>query len=197
MNVTQQLSPRFETRLAGSDAEEERRVSFSSFEGVSAGLKGCIWHSRFSRKRILTNNRPMLSSNHSTRCCNPAIVASASLLVPIPAQISVSPPPMVLGATPQSSAYEGFEWLEIACVRLERVEGVGRGVDGEEWVWKLGGGEEGIEDACWEEATELGIAELKFWFEDRISRGFEAIWRMVIVMVSIAREQDNAYARWH
>jgi hypothetical protein len=48
-----------------------------------------------------TSNRPMLSSNHSILCFRPAIVASASLLVPI--VISVSPP-TVLGATPQSSA---------------------------------------------------------------------------------------------
>lgn len=45
--------------------------------------------------------------------------------------------------------------------------GIGRGVPGEEWVWKDGGGEEGtdgarIDGVCTEEAeeTELGSAVL-------------------------------------
>jgi len=77
---------------------------------------------------------PMVSSSHSILCLKPAI-AKASLLVP-PIPISVSGPPIVLGATSHSSAYPLWRVL---------VLGVGRGVPGEEWEWKLGGGEEGIE----------------------------------------------------
>lgn len=47
------------------------------------------------------------------------------------------------------------------------VLGVGRGVPGEEWVWKLGGGELGIDGAIiegvWiEEATEGAAEEIEF-----------------------------------
>ncbi len=89
----------------------------------------------------LTSKRPMLSSSHSTLCFNPAIVASASLLVP-PA--SVSSPVTVLGATPHSSAAK----LRCDCggaIDGAVVDGVGRGVPGELCVWKEGGGESGID----------------------------------------------------
>lgn len=105
------------------------------------------------RRGELTSNLPILSSNHSTLCFRLAIVAKASLLVLI-----VSPP-TVLGATPHNSAYC---WDAVADV----VAGVGRGVPGDECVWKDGGGEfgtetiEGARPPCEDDATELGIAVL-------------------------------------
>lgn len=109
-----------------------------------------------------TRSFPIDSSNHSILCFKLAIVANASLLVPPtpipnpipePIPISVSPPPIVLGATPHNSAYP----LARVCVL-----GVGRGVPGElggECEWKLGGGEEGMEGVRIEGVWMLDVVE--------------------------------------
>lgn len=62
----------------------------------------------------------------------------------------------MLGATPHNS---------VNCCACDICECVGRGVPGEEWVWKDGGGEFGVEivdgGPPWEdEATDVGRAVL-------------------------------------
>lgn len=95
-----------------------------------------------------SSKRPILSSSHSTRCFRLAIVESSfsgGSSQGGPVLESEVSRVMVLGATPHSS------W-----------EGRGRGVPGEEVVWKEGGGEVGMLGAMEEdEEMEVGRPVLK------------------------------------